>query len=171
MNSTWISEPVSKWLPLQKYRGYLPGLPDLYVGRLPEYIVGPRVYPWKIWFIETPEEADALEKSLDKPILMRRRFLDFKSGPDATCSRPNLQKDYGPFTIALYAPDEADTGWPWITVTRFPTVKMAGDMAHELGRGVYGYDIDMDEITAIKRVEEMQRAAAAAGALISICTP
>lgn len=171
MDNIWIRQPIQEWLPVKWYAGFLPGLPDLCVGRMPAVLglSGPQA--WKVWYVETPEKNRALREALAKPIPLRDGGLDFERGPDATTSKVNRNKDYGEPVVALYAPNADDKGWPWFTVFRLSSVKAAGPHACELGRGVYSYEIDMSEQDAMQRIAQMGSLTAAAGVISEIVYP
>ena len=171
MNNIWLMQPIREWLPIKWYGGVIPGLPDLCVGKLPAAFGKFGVEAWKVWYVETPAENIALHEALSKPVPLRGNSVDFASGPDAVVSKADPTKHYGESIVTLYAPDETDNGWPWITVFRLPSVAAAGPMSHQLGRGVYAYEIDMSEEAAMTRFSRMQRMTLAAGCAPEVVHP
>ncbi|NKQ73425.1 hypothetical protein C3Y89_24290 [Rhizobium sp. UPM1132] len=152
----YLRLPIKDWLPTVWYPGYLEGMPDLLVGKLPDEFQRTATDRWKIWIVENQNERKALLDALDKPAPMRGNAVDFMSGPDAAVSKVDRSRHYGKMMGGLYpAPGDAGPGWPWITMIRFPSVAIAGPMAPELGRGVYAIDVDLDERAATTRTARM----------------
>lgn len=136
-------------MPITCYPGFLPGLPDLVVGRWPPEI--PRTGPdrWKAWFVETPSEREALDTALARPVPRASGALNFRDGPDAATSSTSV----GDIFIALYLPPEA--GWPWLTVVSTP-----GNP--DGARQRYTWDADMTESAALDRVARLRAMAPSA---------
>ncbi|KMO27209.1 hypothetical protein VQ02_33595 [Methylobacterium variabile] len=132
-------------MPIVWYGGFLPGLPDLCVGRWPAGVAAKT--PWKVWIVETPQERAALLASVAKPVAIRGGGLDFKSGPDAMVSGPIR----GDSVIALYLPPEP--GWPWFTVGRWPPEVALGIGAQ---REAYTWEADATEAAALDRIARMR---------------
>ncbi|KMO27210.1 hypothetical protein VQ02_33600 [Methylobacterium variabile] len=135
--------PISSWMPIVWYKGYLPGLPDLCLGRWPADIATET--PWKLWAVESAKERDALLAALARPVPRKGGALDFSAGPDAAVSRPGT----GDPVLALYEPPAP--GWPWITLGRWPREIGRQVEAH---REVYTWDPDMTEAAAHDRIAQ-----------------
>lgn len=133
--------PIDSWMPIVWYTGFRPGLPHLCVGRWPPGITV--ATPWKLWAVENPGEREALLAALARPVPRRDGALDFLSGPDAAVSRPGS----GETVVALYEP--AASGWPWITLGRWPR-----EIGRQYGayRDVYTWDADLTEAAAHERI-------------------
>lgn len=135
-----VSAPISSWLPTIWYPGYRPDLPDICVGRWPaDFRRSPGPDTYKLWYVETPDERQALLDALARPVPIQGRALDFASGPDRACSH---QSRLRPF-VALYAPPEAD--WPWMVVTLIN----GAPASMGLGRGGYAYEVFADQAQAL----------------------
>ena len=151
-----LSAPISEWLPTVWYGGYLDGLPDLCVGRLPAAFG--RSSPWKIWIVERPEERTALLRSLALPVPPAASgAVDLRAGPDAAVNRPGSGDPF----LALYVPTE--DGWPWITLGRFDS-----EVGRKIGlnRGVYSTETDDTERAAVERLARLKRLAPGAPVLV-----
>lgn len=135
--------PIISWMPIAWYDSFMAGLPDLCVGRWPPGIAVE--VPWKLWAVETPEEREALLTALAQPVPRQDGALDFSSGPDAAVSRPGS----GETVVALYEP--AMSGWPWITLGRWPP-----EIGRQFGahREVYTWDADLTETAAHERIAD-----------------
>ncbi|MFG6080477.1 hypothetical protein ACEUZ9_001081 [Paracoccus litorisediminis] len=126
--------PIRDWLPIAVYPGYRPGLPDIWLGRLPEDIAAASGQNFKSWIIENPKETVLLEKALSEPMhLVDGWQLDFISGPD----RAVRKKGHGPgmgrdFMIMSYSPPAE--GWPWFLLTWSPIFDS------DLERGCYAWE-------------------------------
>lgn len=168
MNS-WLKMPMNAWLPTTWYGGFLQGLPDLCVGKLPAAFEQTGLGDWKVWIVETAAERAALTDALSKPVPLRAGAVDFASGPDATVCGIDTLRNYEQPMVALYMPP--DPGWPWITLFRLPSVAAAGAFSSELGRGIYSYEVDSTEKAAIERVAHMQAMTITAGLTAEIVTP
>lgn len=165
----WLKMPIKEWLPTSWYGGFLDGLPDLCVGRLPAAFGCAGTDEWKVWIVETPAERAALTDALSRPVPICGGVVDFASGPDAAVSKIDRNKHYGAPVAALYVPMEP--GWPWITLFRLPSVAAAGPLAPELGRGVYSYEVDSTEAAACERLAFMQTMTLMAGVRPEIVIP
>ena len=71
ITNDWLKLPINEWLPTTWYGGFLKGLPDLCVGKLPAAFGRSSANPWKIWIVENPEERAALIDALARPVPMR----------------------------------------------------------------------------------------------------
>ncbi|GAA2884322.1 hypothetical protein GGQ99_005129 [Aminobacter niigataensis] len=171
MLHSWLQNPIQEWLPARWYGGFLDGLPDLYVGKLPAAFGRNGIHQWKVWIVENQVERLALMDALSKPVPMRGQIVDFASGPDAAVSKVDMKRHYGLAAMALYMPTEDSVGWPWITLIRLPSVADAGPLSRELARGVYSYEIDLSEAAAQDRVARMQITVMKAGSIPEIVTP
>lgn len=134
-------------MPTAWYGGYLPGLPDICVGKWPEELGNSE--RWKLWIVRSPDERTALEAALDRPVPRLGQALDFSAGPDAAARRVFDDDDY----VALYSPVES--GWPWLTLV---SVTMAPADAAHIGaaRGRYTWDADEDEAAAVARLARLR---------------
>lgn len=128
----WLRMPVDTWLPIRWYSGYLEGLPDLCVGKLPGAFGRSGIGQWKVWIVETSAETVAPIAALSMPVPMHRGVVDFESGPDAAV-RVDAGKHYGAPLVAVHAPPEPV--WPWITLRRLPSVTVAGPRSLKLNTG------------------------------------
>jgi len=128
-----ISAPIRSWLPTVIYPGFQPGLPDLIVGTLPPELAAATGRQHKIWIVETVHEMRALDAALARSIpIGLGGALDFKSGPDAACSKTSSGESFA----ALYLPPE--TGQPYIALYAWPDA-IARDVRAQRNR--YTYDI------------------------------
>jgi hypothetical protein len=127
-----ISAPIRSWLSTVIYPGFQPGLPDLIVGTLPRELAAALGRQHKIWIVETVHEMRALDAALARPIpIGLGGALDFKSGPDAACSKTSSGESFA----ALYLPPE--TGQPYIALYAWPNA-IARDVRAQRNR--YTYD-------------------------------
>lgn len=140
---TDFTSPVRDWLPTAWVAGYIDGLPDLCIGRLPPEISRPDGR-WKIWIVERPAERAALLAAPARPIPLSGGGLDFRSGPDAAVAAQGR----GGAVVALYPP--AAEGWPWVTLVRLPRA------APGYARGVYATDTDETEAGASQRISRLR---------------
>ncbi|MCF4130058.1 hypothetical protein [Methylobacterium sp. SyP6R] len=138
-----LAAPITSWMPIVWYGGFLPGLPDLCVGRWPPGISVET--PWKLWAVETAAEREALLAALARPVPRRGGALDFAAGPDAAVRRQSS----GDTVLALYEPPAP--GWPWITLGRWPP-----EIGREVGahRDIYTWDADLTEAAALDRIAQ-----------------
>lgn len=139
-----ISKPLSSWMPTIVYPGYIPGLPDLVVGRWPSAFE--RSVPIKVWIVCTSQEMLDLLSAVNKPVPMRGDALDFSSGPDAIVSSPVKCDNF----CALYVPPAL--GWPWITLT---SLDMPKSVARGFVRNRFAWDVDDTEADAMRRITHL----------------
>jgi len=134
-----LNQPVRNWLPVMIYPGYAPDLPDLVVGILPTVMVPPGRPGGniKVWIVESPEENDALQAALDRPISLRNGYLDFKESLDC---HVNASSRYARNIAMVYVPPFDD--WPWIVLFRWPEA-IGRDVQAQRGR--YTYEIFYSE--------------------------
>lgn len=128
-----LSLPVREWLPVVVYPGFRPGMPDIWLGRLPEQIVRITGNPFKSWIVENHKEREILDRKLSEPMpVLPSGQLDFISGPDAAVRKKGQGLSASDFVIALYSPPEP--GWPFFLLVSMP--------AHEEGfeRGCYAWE-------------------------------
>jgi hypothetical protein len=142
--STYFTDPITTWMKTAIYVAYMPGLPDIIVGRMPADLAGTHRSPWKTWICETSKEKNKVLSLLAKPCPITNGALDFIRGPDGALSRPASGMTFGgrnSVSVALYEPPES--GWPWIILTSVPC-KVPG-----LARGRYGWDAFSTEAEAM----------------------
>lgn len=144
-----LDQPVGVWMPIAWYGGYLPGLPDLCLGRWPADFRRTGLDRWKLWIVRSPGERAALEAALARPVPKKGPALDFSAGPDAAVRAPGPDDDY----VALYQPVTPE--WPWITLV---SLTMTAAHAKQLGaaRGRYTWDADETEAAAIDRMHRLR---------------
>ncbi|KAB0679680.1 hypothetical protein [Aureimonas leprariae] len=125
-----LTQPLSAWMPTLWYPGYMDGMPDLLIGRLPASFE----QPFKLFYVETPGERAALLAALEKPIRMTDGVINFRDGPDRTCSRRSRLR-VSDLTVYLYPPSEP--GWPFFLVTAYPDTVVREVGPQEFGRERY----------------------------------
>ncbi|KTQ97821.1 hypothetical protein NS226_04085 [Aureimonas ureilytica] len=127
-----LTQPVAAWMPTLWYPSYTEGMPTLCVGLAP---TPPFSRPHKAWLVETPGERAALVAALAKPIPVREgNVLDFRHGPDATCSRRSRFRPRD-MVVAHYAP--TDERWPHLVVAAAPEAVVQAVGAASLVRERY----------------------------------
>ncbi|MGQ3672048.1 hypothetical protein ACT6QG_06595 [Xanthobacter sp. TB0136] len=143
-----LQAPLASWLPTVWYPGFLRGMPDLLVGRWPDVFRRPAGNEsYKVWFVCSPRERQALLDALSRPVPTKGGALDFRAGPDAAVTGAVDIDDF----VGLYASPGAE--WPWITVTS--TTLPAGSSAG-LARGRFAWDSDETEAGTLDRIARLQ---------------
>ena len=146
-----LSAPVRDWLPTVCYPGYMPGLPDIWLGRWPAVFRRSGSARFKPWYVETPAERAALLAALARAVPRIGAALDFRSGPDAATARPSaLARGF----IGLYIPPDA--GWPWLTVVGIAHAPVHEATALELGRGAYAIEAFEAEAPALDHLARLR---------------
>lgn len=159
-----LTKPLSAWMPTLWYPSYMDGMPDLLIGRLPASFE----QPYKLFYVETPGERAALLAALEKPVTVKGDFVDFRDGPDRTCSRRSRLR-VSDLTVYLYPPSEA--GWPFFLVTAYPDAVVREVGPEEFGRERYTIERFSTEEEATAFVTRLGLMAATEGAEIGITAP
>lgn len=130
-----LSLPLQDWMEVVVYPGFRPGMPDIWLGRLPQDLADASGQRYKSWIIENHKESAILEKALSEPLPVVDGWkLDFISGPD----RAVRKKGKGPgqpadFLIASYSPPRE--GWPYFLLT------WTNMHDPDLERGCYAWEV------------------------------
>ncbi|MGP3699480.1 hypothetical protein [Rhodobacter sp. NSM] len=130
-----FNDPIRSWMPIAIYKGYLAGMPDIVMGKIPGLVAAARGSRWKTWICETGQEREDVLKQLARPCPVTQGALDFRRGPDRAVSRPATGLSLGPgatANVAVYPPPAE--GWPWLVLVWSP------HPAPGLERGRYAWD-------------------------------
>lgn len=114
--------PLREFVPHVWYPGYMPGLPDLLLLRLPPELQHPGegqpiTLAHKICIVEDEGNRRVVEDSLAKPIPFEAGVINWRLSLDRVMARRS-SRPRGDMAVLMYAPPEE--GWPWLIVTALP---------------------------------------------------
>jgi hypothetical protein len=167
----WIRvTPLSEVAPGVWYPGYMVGLPDLYVSRLPPALTprnnGSAVNKahW-VTFVENDFDRRLVEQSLHLPLTVTAGgVIDFRPTIDRVNAKPSTSPR-SDMAVLLYMPPAP--GRPWFVIMKIPS----NTRGHDLCRLRYGSDGFATEREALDHMARLAALTSAPGCLPPIISP
>jgi hypothetical protein len=147
------TEPLRKIAPSVWYPGYMPGLSDLLVMRMPPALHHQSLTglnrEMRVLFVENETDRKWALRCLDRPVDVQGQAVNFRVGIDKINMRPSTLPRSDQAGVLLYVPPEPD--WPHFVLTVLS--KNAPDAG--LARQRYGWDAFPDEASAQDHMVKM----------------